>query len=71
MKKLFAILAVAGFLTACSDGGTAEEAKGDSTSTAAPATTAPTGDSTTTATPDSATLKADSTKPAGDSATKH
>lgn len=70
MKKLFAILAVAGFLTACSDGGTAEEAKGDSTSTAAPAT-APTGDSTTTATPDSATLKADTSKPAGDSATKH
>jgi hypothetical protein len=69
MKKLFAILAVAGFLTACSDGGTAAETKGDS-ATATPTATAPTGDSAT-ATPDSATLKADSLKPAGDTATKH
>ncbi len=61
MKKLFAILAVAGFLTACSDGGTAEEAKGDSTTTA-PATTTPTPDSTTTATPDSTTTAPDTTK---------
>lgn len=61
MKKLFAILAVAGFLTACSDGGTAEEAKGDSTTTT-PATTTPTPDSTTTATPDSTTTAPDTTK---------
>lgn len=69
MKKLFAILAVAGFLTACSDGGTAEEAKTDSTATTAPATT-PAPDSTATATPDSSALKADSTKPAADTTKK-
>lgn len=68
MKKLFAILAVAGFLTACSDGGTAEETKTDSSTTT---TATPAPDSTTTATPDSTTLKADSSKPAGDSAAKH
>ncbi|WP_276480003.1 hypothetical protein [Paraflavitalea pollutisoli] len=69
MKKLLAILAVAGFLTACSDGGTAEEAKGDSVT--APATTATT-DSLTTPTPAADSLiKADSLKPAGDTAVKH
>lgn len=67
MKKLLAILAVAGFLTACSDGGTAEETKTDST--AAPATSAPAADSTATPAADS-TLKADSTKPAADSTKK-
>lgn len=58
MKKLFAILAVAGFLTACSDGGTAEETKSDSTAT--------TTESTTPA-PDSTALQADSTKTTADS----
>ena len=66
MKKFFAILAVAGFLTACNDGGTAEEAKTDSSA----ATAAPAPDSTATAAPDSSALKADSTKPAADSTKK-
>lgn len=68
MKKLLAILAVAGFLTACSDGGTAEEAKGDSVATT-PATTATT-DSLATAPADSL-IKADSLKTGADSAAKH
>jgi hypothetical protein len=69
MKKLLAILAVAGFLTACSDGGTAEEAKGDSVTTA---TTPSTADSLSTATPAADSLvKPDSLKTAGDSAVKH
>lgn len=69
MKKLLAILAVAGFLTACSDGGTAEEAKGDSATTA---TAAPAADSLATATPAADSLvKPDSLKTAGDTSTKH
>lgn len=65
MKKFFAILVVAGFLTACNDGGTAEETKTDS-STAAPA---PATDSST-VTPDSSALKADSSATAADSTKK-
>ena len=67
MKKLFAILAVAGFLTACSDGGTAEEAKTDTT--AAPATAAPTTDTTAHAA-DTTAKAADTTKPAADTTKK-
>lgn len=63
MKKLLAILAVAGFLTACSDGGTAEEAKGDSATT----TATPAADSLATSTPAADSLvKPDSLKAAGD-----
>ena len=63
MKKLLAILAVDGFLTACSDGGTAEEAKGDSVTT----TATPAADSLTTSTPAADSLvKPDSLKAAGD-----
>jgi hypothetical protein len=58
MKKFFAILAVAGFLTACNDGGSSEEVKADS-STAAPAPVV-TPDSSATATPDSSAVKPDS-----------
>lgn len=65
MKKLLAILAVAGFLTACSDGGTAEEAK-SADSTTAPAstdttTTAP-ADTTTAAPADTSKVAIDTTK---------
>lgn len=67
MKKFFAILAVAGFLTACNDGGTAEEVKADSTAAPAPATT--TTDSTAT-TPDSTAHAADTSKVAADSTKK-
>ncbi|NII25017.1 hypothetical protein HB364_08000 [Pseudoflavitalea sp. X16] len=67
MKKFFAILAVAGFLTACNDGGTAEEVKADSTAAPAPATTT---DSTATATPDSSAHAADTSKVATDSTKK-
>lgn len=66
MKKFFAILVVAGFLTACNDGGTAEEAKTDS-SAAAPA---PATDSSATATPDTSALKADTSKLATDTTKK-
>ena len=68
MKKFFAILAVAGFLTACNDGGTAEEVKADSTAAPAPATT--TTDSTATATPDSSAHAADTSKVATDTTKK-
>lgn len=65
MKKFFAILAVAGFLTACNDGGTAEEVKTDSTAAPAPA-----ADSSATATPDSSASAADSSKAATDTTKK-
>jgi ABC-type uncharacterized transport system auxiliary subunit len=69
MKKLFAILAVAGFLTACGDSAT-EGTKPADSATTAPATTA-TPDSAATTTPDSAALKAaDSAKTTADSAAK-
>lgn len=67
MKKLLAILAVAGFLTACSDGGTAEEAKSADSATTAPAPT----DTTTTAPADTTTaVPADSSKVATDTTKK-
>lgn len=68
MKKLFAILAVAGFLTACSDGGTAEETKTTDSATTAPATTP--ADSSSIAPADSSALKADSSKAATDTTKK-
>lgn len=67
MKKLFAILAVAGFLTACSDGGTAEEAKSADSTTTAPA---PAADSTTTTPAVDSTVVADSSKVAADTTKK-
>ncbi|MBO9572937.1 MAG: hypothetical protein J7497_12145 [Chitinophagaceae bacterium] len=67
MKKLFAIMAVAGILVACNDGGKQEEPKGDSTATAAPAPAAP--DST--ATPKDSTVKDSTAAPKDSAAAKH
>jgi hypothetical protein len=64
MKKFFAILVVAGFLTACNDGGTAEEAKTDTT---APAAATP---DSLTATPDTSALKVDTSKAVVDTTKK-
>lgn len=65
MKKLFAILAVAGVLVACNDSGKTEEPKQDTTAIQAPPAPAP-ADSTATPAP------ADSTAtPKVDSAAKH
>ncbi|QEC42662.1 hypothetical protein [Pseudobacter ginsenosidimutans] len=65
MKKLFAILAVAGVLVACNDSGKQEEPKADSTANAAPApdtTVAPVQDTT---------VKVDTTKAVDTAAAKH
>lgn len=67
MKKLFAILAVAGVLVACNDSGKQEEPKADSTATAAPAP-APV-DST--ATPKDSTVKDSTAAPKDTTAAKH
>ncbi|AXY76149.1 hypothetical protein D3H65_20100 [Paraflavitalea soli] len=64
MKKFFAILAIAASLTACSDGGTAEEAKSDTTATA------PAADTTAPAPVDTTAHAADTTKPAVDTTKK-
>lgn len=63
MKKFFAILAIAGTLTACSDGGTAEETKTDTTAATAPA-------DTTTAPVDTTAHAVDTTKAAVDTTKK-
>jgi len=61
MKKLFAILAVAGVLVACNDSGKTEEPKQDTTAVQAPAP-APAPDTTAPAAADtSAAAKADTT----------
>lgn len=66
MKKLFAILAVAGVLVACNDSGKTEEPKQDSTAVQAPAPAPAPADSTATPAP------ADSSAaPKADSAAKH
>ncbi len=65
MKKLFAIMAVAGILVACNDSGKQEEPKADSTVNAAPPAPAP-ADTTAPA------PAADTTAPKADtSAAKH
>ena len=65
MKKLFAILAVAGVLVACNDSGKQEEPKADSTANAAPAP-----DTTVAPVPDSTATPVDSSK-VDSSAAKH
>ncbi|WP_127130234.1 hypothetical protein [Pseudoflavitalea rhizosphaerae] len=65
MKKLFAILAVAGVLVACNDSGKQEEPKADSTANAAPAP-----DTTVATVPDSTATPVDSSK-VDSSAAKH
>ncbi len=61
MKKVFAILAVAGFMAACNSGEN-KEAAGDSTAPATTETAAPAPDST--ATPDSTAGKDSTAAPA-------
>lgn len=65
MKKLFAILAVAGVLVACNDSGKQEEPQPDSTANAAPAP-----DTTVAPVPDSTATPVDSSK-VDSSAAKH
>ena len=61
MKKLFAILAVAGVMAACNSGDDAQN--GDTTNAAADTTPA-------VVTPDTTTVTADTTAAAGDTTTK-
>jgi uncharacterized lipoprotein len=65
MKKLFAILAVAGLLTACGEGAATEETKTDTS-----ATTTTTPDTSATVTPDTSAVKADTSKVATDTTKK-
>lgn len=68
MKKLFAILAVAGILVACNDSGKTEESKAADTTTT-PSVAAPAPDSAA-AHVDSAALKVDSAAKAVDTTKK-